>query len=166
VFDSREGGRLPAIAMPEGEPADHLKAGTWIQADTIAELAEKLGLTNLSDTVERFNKFAEIGVDEDFGRGTDEYDMVFTGGPPFLPVDTAPYFAARFVLSDLGTKGGLVIDDHGRVIRDNGEPITGLYATSNSAASIFGPVYPGPGAPLGQALVFASRAVQHITGAS
>ena len=35
VFDSREGGRLPAIAMPEGDPAEHLAAGTWVQADTL-----------------------------------------------------------------------------------------------------------------------------------
>ena len=56
----------------------------------------------------------------------------------------------------------MVIDEHGRVLRTDGDPIPGLYATSNSAASIFGPFYPGPGAPLGQALVFASRAVQHI----
>jgi 3-oxosteroid 1-dehydrogenase len=161
VFDSREGGRLPAIAMPEGDPAEHLAAGTWVQADTLAELSDKLGLTDLTDTVERFNKFCESGVDEDFGRGTDEYDNFFTGGATLVPLETPPYFAARFVLSDLGTKGGLVIDEHGRVLRVDG-PIPGLYATSNSAASIFGPFYPGPGAPLGQALVFASRAVQHI----
>jgi 3-oxosteroid 1-dehydrogenase len=163
IFDSREGGRLPAIAMPEGDPAEHLAAGTWVQADTLAELSEKLDLTNLEDTVERFNKFAESGVDEDFGRGTDEYDAFFTGGNALVPLDSPPYFAARFVLSDLGTKGGLVIDEQGRVLRADG-PIPGLYATSNSAASIFGPVYPGPGAPLGQALVFASRAVQHLMG--
>src|SRR3954452_21120699 len=35
VFDSREGGRLPAIAMPEGDPAAHLAAGTWVQADSL-----------------------------------------------------------------------------------------------------------------------------------
>ncbi len=167
VFDSREGGRLPAIAMPEGDPAAHLAAGTWVQADTLDELAVTLGLTELADTVKRFNSFAESGVDEDFGRGDDEYDTFFAGGAgpnqALTPVDTPPFFAARFVLSDLGTKGGLVTDEHGRVVRDGGEPIAGLYATSNSAASIFGPVYPGPGAPLGKALVFASRAVQHIT---
>ena len=31
-------------------------------------------------TVERFNTFAESGVDEDFGRGADEYDTFFAGG--------------------------------------------------------------------------------------
>ncbi|RZI91704.1 MAG: FAD-dependent oxidoreductase, partial [Microbacterium sp.] len=31
VFDNAEGGGLPAIAMPEGDPADHLAAGTWVR---------------------------------------------------------------------------------------------------------------------------------------
>jgi 3-oxosteroid 1-dehydrogenase len=167
VFDSREGGRLPAIAMPEGDPAEHLAAGTWVRADSLGELAGQLGLTDLESTVQRFNTFAESGVDEDFGRGADEYDVFFAGGSgpnkALVPIDNPPYYAARFVLSDLGTKGGLVTDVHARVLRTDGEPIPGLYATSNSAASVFGAVYPGPGAPLGQAFVFASLAVQHLT---
>ncbi|EFQ82314.1 FAD binding domain protein [Aeromicrobium marinum DSM 15272] len=167
VFDSREGGRLPAIAMPEGEPAEHLAAGTWLRADTLDELAEQLGMPDLVGTVQRFNGFAATGTDEDFGRGADEYDRFFAGGdgpnPALVPLDTPPYLAARFVLSDLGTKGGLVTDEHARVLHEGGRPIRGLYATSNSAASIFGPVYPGPGAPLGKAFVFAARAVDHLT---
>ncbi len=91
----------------------------------------------------------EKGVDEDFGRGEDEYDTFFTGGPgtALTACDQPPYYAARFVLSDLGTKGGLVTDAAGRVLREDGSPIPGLYASSNSAASVFGGVYPGPGAP-------------------
>jgi 3-oxosteroid 1-dehydrogenase len=167
VFDSREGGRLPAIAMPEGDPEQHLAVGTWLRADTVAELAERLGLTDLEATVDRFNGFAESGVDEDFGRGSDEYDTFFAGGSganqALVPIDTAPFYAARFVLSDLGTKGGLVTDEHGRVLRTDGEPIPGLFATSNSAASILGPLYPAPGIPLGLAMVFASLAIQQLT---
>jgi 3-oxosteroid 1-dehydrogenase len=166
VFDSREGLRLPAIAMPEGDPEQHLAAGTWLRADTVAELADRLGLTDLESTIERFNGFAESGVDEDFGRGSDEYDTFFAGGGEpngaLVPIDAPPFYAARFVLSDLGTKGGLVTDQHGRVIRTDGTPIPGLYATSNSAASILGSLYPAPGIPLGLAMVFASLAVQHL----
>jgi 3-oxosteroid 1-dehydrogenase len=168
VFDAREGGRLPAIAMPEGDPAEHLAAGTWVQADTLADLAGRIGVPAavLQSTVSRFNGFAERGVDEDFGRGTDEYDTFFaTGEGPnkaLVPVDTPPYHAARFVLSDLGTKGGLVTDAAGRVLRPDGTPIPGLYAAGNSAASVFGAVYPGPGAPLGSAMVFASLAVRDL----
>ncbi|KAA1420356.1 FAD-binding protein [Nocardioides humilatus] len=171
VFDSREGGRLPAIAMPEGDPADHLAAGTWVQADTIADLAAAIDVDPavLSATVERFNGFAAAGVDEDFGRGEDEYDTFFAGGTgpnkALTPVDQGPFFAARFVLSDLGTKGGLVTDAAGRVL-DAGtrEPIPGLYASSNSVASVFGSKYPGPGAPLGAAMAFASLAVRDLLG--
>ncbi|MDF1604033.1 FAD-dependent oxidoreductase [Nocardioides sp. YIM 152315] len=164
VFDSREGGRLPAIAMPEGDPAAHLEAGTWVRADTVAELAERIGVPAdaLVATVDRFNDLCSNGVDEDFGRGADEYDTFFTGGAGPTPCDRAPFYAARFVLSDLGTKGGLVTDAAGRVLREDGTAIAGLYAAGNSAASVFGPHYPGPGAPLGSAMVFASLAVRHM----
>ncbi len=166
VFDSREGGRLPAIAMPEGDPADHLAAGTWVQADSLEELSARLGLADLVSTVERFNDYCATGVDEDFGRGEDEYDTFFTGGDgpnkALVPVDRPPYFAARFVLSDLGTKGGIVTDASGRALREDGSVIGGLYATSNSAANAFGAFYPGPGAPLGTAMVFGSLAVQDL----
>jgi 3-oxosteroid 1-dehydrogenase len=172
VFDSREGGRLPAIAMPEGDPEAHLAAGTWARADTLPELADLVGVPAdaLTATVDRFNGFCASGVDEDFGRGVDEYDTFFAAGPsadqgpnPALtPCDQPPYLAARFVLSDLGTKGGLVTDARGRVLREDGTPIAGLYAAGNSAASVFGAVYPGPGAPLGSATVFASLAVRDL----
>ena len=156
VFDSREDGRLPAIAMPEGDPAAHLAAGTWVSAATIGELAAAAGLPQdaLAETVERFNGYAAAGVDEEFHRGEDEYDTFFTGGQgpngALSPCDTPPYFAARFVLSDLGTKGGLVTDAAGRVLRADGTPIAGLYAAGNTAASVFGSVYPGPGARWGR----------------
>lgn len=166
VFDNREGGGLPAIAMPEGNRADHLAAGTWVEADSLAELAARLGLANLEATVERFNGFCETGVDEDFGRGGDEYDTFFAGGDgpnkALVGVTQGPFTAARFVLSDLGTKGGLVTDEAGRVQREDGSAIGGLYATSNSAANAFGAFYPGPGAPLGTAMVFGSLAVQDM----
>lgn len=167
VFDAREGGRLPAIAMPEGDPAEHLAAGTWVRADTLEELAAATGLPPdaLVATVSRFNGFCADGVDADFGRGEDEYDSFFTGGPgtALVPCDQPPFHAARFVLSDLGTKGGLVTDPAGRVLRPDGTPIAGLYASSNSTASVFGGVYPGPGAPLGSAMVFASLAVRDLS---
>ncbi|MEV7428024.1 FAD-dependent oxidoreductase [Nocardioides sp. NPDC092400] len=168
VFDSREDGRLPAIAIPEGDHDAHFAAGTWVRADTLEGLAEATGLPvdALTATVARFNGFCESGVDEDFGRGEDEYDTFFAGGTgpnkALTPCDRPPYLAARVVLSDLGTKGGLVTDAAARVLREDGTPVPGLYATGNSAASLFGSVYPGPGAPLGSAMVFASLAVRDL----
>ena len=66
------------------------------------------------------------------------------------------------MLGDLGTKGGLVTDADANVLREDGSAIPGLYAAGNTSASIAGPYYPAPGTPLGTAVVFAYRAVQHL----
>jgi 3-oxosteroid 1-dehydrogenase len=172
VFDSRDGGRLPAISLPPLAPEQHLAAGTWVQAETVAELARRIAVpeTELTATVARFNGFAATGVDEDFARGEDPYDRFFAAGdgpnPCLVPIDRAPFYAARMVLGDLGTKGGLRTDPQGRVLRTDGAPIPGLYAAGNTSASMAGPVYPGPGIPIGTAMVFSSLAVQDMTAAS
>lgn len=102
-------------------------------------------------------------MDEDFHRGEDPYDLFFTGGKPCLvAVDEPPYVAAELVLSDLGTKGGLRTDPDGRVLDGADRPIPGLYAAGNTSASFTGPVYPGPGIPIGSAMAFAYRAVQDM----
>ena len=156
--------------MPEGDPAAHLAAGTWVRADSIAELAERIGVPAdaLEATVERFNGFCETGVDQDFGRGEDEYDTFFAGGEgpnkALTPCTQPPYYAARFVLSDLGTKGGLVTDSAGRVLREDGSVIEGLYATGNATAPVMGRCYPGPGSTIGPAFVWAYIAARHALG--
>ena len=169
VFDDREGGRLPAIAMPEGDLDTHLAAGTWSARTPWRRWPRRRRPAGRAGrAVERYNGYAATGVDEDFGRGGDEYDKFFAGGEgpnkALTPVDRPPYYAARFVLSDLGTKGGLVTDAAGRVLREDRSVIEGLYASSDSAASVFGSIYPGPGAPLGSAMVFASLAVRDMRG--
>ena len=168
VFDARSKGELPAIAMPGGRSADHLAAGTWETADTLSQLARLIGVPEdtLVATVERFNDFAGSGVDEDFHRGEDAYDLFFASGrgpnKALVPVDRPPFYAARLVLSDLGTKGGLRTDTSGRVLREDGTALPGLYAAGNTAASLTGAVYPAPGAPIGTAMVFSSLAVHDM----
>ena len=49
---------------------------------------------------------------------------------------------------------GLVTDADARVLRDDGQPIPGLYAVGNDAQSIMGGVYPGPGITIGPAITF------------
>lgn len=171
VFDARSDGSLPAISLPGGRPEDHLAAGTWVSAGSVEELAERIDVppAELAATVERFNTFAASGVDEDFHRGEDQYDRFFAAGdgpnPALVPLDTAPYYAARLLLSDLGTKGGLRTDTAGRVLGGDGSPLQGLYAAGNTAASMTGAFYPGPGVPIGTAMVFASLAVRDMVDA-
>ena len=55
---------------------------------------------------------------------------------------------------DVSTYGGVVTDAWGRVIRADGAPIAGLYATGVSTASVMGGVYPGAGASIGPSMTF------------
>jgi 3-oxosteroid 1-dehydrogenase len=122
------------------------------------------------ETAERFNRFARQGRDEDFHRGESAYDHWY--GNPKYPnpnlgeVSKPPFFAFRMVLSDLGTKGGLLTDEYARVLRRDGSSIPGLYATGNNSASVMGNDYAGPGATLGPAMTFGWIAAQHIANES
>ena len=142
------------------------------RAGTLMELAQRIGVDgkNLVRTVQEHNRYAETGVDEAFGKGGTEYNQ-FNGDPankpnPCLrPIVEPPYFAVAVYPSTMGTTVGLSTDGDARVLDERGAPIAGLYAVGNDMASLFRGVYVGPGITLGPALVFAYRAVVHMTKA-
>jgi 3-oxosteroid 1-dehydrogenase len=172
VFDGRFSA-LPAITQPAPDPDAFRAAGLWRTCDDLAGLAAQIGVPAgaLQATVARFNEFAASGADEDFHRGEDPYDRFFVSGtaddgagpnPALVPIDRAPFHAVQIVLGDLGTKGGARTNVNGQVLDEQGTPIPGLYAAGNSAASVTGHAYPGPGTPLGSGMTFAYRAARHI----
>ncbi|KAI1813110.1 FAD binding domain-containing protein [Poronia punctata] len=148
--------------MPRQDPKRGLEAGYIHKADTLEELAQKIGIdvTGLMDTIRKFNAMAADGVDTDFGRGNNTYDNYFgdpkVGPNPNLgPIAKPPFYAVEVVPGDLGTKGGLLTDEHARVLKEDGSTIPGLYACGNTSASVMGRTYPGAGSTLGPALTFA-----------
>ena len=163
IYDDREGLVPPVKApnVPLSATDDYIAAGLWKTADTLAELAELIGVPaeNLTATVQRFNEFAATGTDADFGRGDEPYDRSFSGGnSPLVPIEKGPFHAAAFGISDLGTKGGLVTDTSARVLDASGVVIPGLYAAGNTMAPVSGTVYPGGGNPIGASMVFSHLA--------
>jgi 3-oxosteroid 1-dehydrogenase len=86
--------------------------------------------------------------------------------PNLGTIERGPFHAVAIYLSDLGTCGGLVTDEHARVLRAGGTLIDGLYATGNSTASVMGRVYPCGGASIAASFVFGYRAAQHLIGAT
>ena len=62
---------------------------------------------------------------------------------------------------DAAADAGLSTNEHGQVLDNEGQPIAGLYACGNDAASLMRGTYPGPGATIGPAMVFGYRAAQH-----
>ncbi|MGW0593967.1 FAD-binding protein [Streptosporangium sp. NPDC002607] len=172
VMDAKARARYPFAQILPGMPIPEAfyEQGVAFRADTLAELAVKVGMPAdaLAETVERFNRFARAGKDEDFGRGDSAYDRYY--GDPTLRnpnldvIDKAPYYAFRIEAGDLGTKGGLVCDEHSRVLRPDDSVIEGLYATGNTSASVMGNEYAGPGATIGPSIVFGYIAARHAAG--
>ncbi|MDP5181908.1 FAD-binding protein [Blastococcus sp. BMG 814] len=162
VMDAKARARYPFAQILPGMPIpkDFYDAGIAFRADTLAGLAEQIGVPAdaLTATVERFNGFARTGVDADFARGDSAYDRYY--GDPTLEnpnldvIDKGPFYAFRIEVGDLGTKGGLVTDERSRVLRTDGGVIPGLYATGNTSASVMGNEYAGPGATIGPSIVF------------
>jgi len=140
-------------------------------ADTIDELAEKIGVdaANLRAEIDKFNGFARTGRDQDFARGDSAYDRYY--GDPTIhpnnnlaPIEKGPFTAYETVIGDLGTKGGVVTDEHARALREDGSVIEGLYSAGNNSAAVMGHTYPGPGSTIGPASVFGLIAARHMAG--
>jgi 3-oxosteroid 1-dehydrogenase len=171
ILDSRHRARyLFGRTMPGKTPEELITSGFLTRADTIAELAQQCGIdpAGLAATVERFNGFARAGVDEDFHRGQgahDRYqgDWSYKKNASLGELTTGPFYAVALYPGDVGTSGGLLTDEHARVLGAGGEPITGLYAAGNCTASVMGRAYPGPGASIGSSHVFSYVAGQHAS---
>lgn len=169
IFDHRVlrdymvAGSMPGRKKPDSWHDVYLRT-----ADTIEALAVKLNIPpeTLRATVDRFNEFVTAGRDEDFGRGGRAYDR-WLGDPFHGPNATlgdiaqGPFHAVPVMPGDVGTLGGVVTDVEGRVLREDGWPIGGLYATGVSAASVMGRTSPGAGVNVGPSLVWGFVSARH-----
>ncbi len=170
IFDKRVKSRYLVFGIMPGLsiPKTWKEAGFVKEALSIEELAAKISVPShdLIDTIERYNGFAISGQDMDFGKGENPYDNFYGDptrkNPNMAPIDKAPYYAIPIYPGDIGTKGGVKIDEYGRVLTSEHKVIEGLYAAGNASASIMGNTYPGPGATIGPAMVFGYVAAKHI----
>jgi 3-oxosteroid 1-dehydrogenase len=171
IFDDRYRKRYAHVrSHPGWFPRELLKSGRLKQAWTLDDLARLCGIDpiGLAETTERFNTNAAKGLDPDYGRGESAYNRAL-GDPnrkvhPCLgPIDEPPYYAVEVVPGDIGTCGGLVTDEHARVVDQQDAPIPGLYATGNITATVMGRHYLGPGASIANSMVFGYVAAQHAT---
>ena len=96
------------------------------KADSLEELAELLGTENLVATVEQYNADAAAGEDSQFGR--DPANMVALEEGPYYALLTVPYVWS-------GTSGGVRADGEGRLLREDGTAVEGLFL----AGEILGP---------------------------
>jgi 3-oxosteroid 1-dehydrogenase len=162
IIDHRFRSKYILGLIPPGwTPKKYLESGYIKKADTLEKLAVQTGIepSALVSTVKRFNKFARKGRDPDFGRGESVYDRFYGDSrvkpnPCLAPIEKPPFYSVKVYPGDIGTKGGLVTNEHAQVLREDGTIIKGLYAAGNTAASVMGNTYPGPGSTLGPTMTF------------
>lgn len=103
------------------------EAGNCVyKADTLAELAEKMGAENLVATIEKYNADAAAGNDSAFGRAADT--MVALTDGPFYALETVPY-------AYTGSTGGVRVNGEGLLWKEDGSVVESLYL----AGEILGP---------------------------
>ena len=120
-----------------GRKAEELVAeGKVLKADTIAELAEKMGVdpTVLEETVAKFNKAVQEQNDPEFGRPSFTGDMGNLDGTP--EIISAPYYACLRKPAAHITKGGIRVSNECNVLNESGEIIPGLFAAGEVTGDI------------------------------
>lgn len=136
-----------------------IKEGWMYKADTIEELGEFFGLTNLEATVKQYNTYCEKGVDEQFGTN-----------PWYLsPVKEGPFYVVQNEPSAWSTFGGIRIDENCRAMNCENQVIPGLYVCGTDAGSLYySPYYDIPGYCYGlcidSGLIAATEATEYIKG--
>lgn len=126
---------------------EQVERGTVLRADTLEDLAERMGLPRqrFLATVERYNADCDAGADTQFLKRPDV----------LRPLSTAPFYATELRLSHVAvTAVGLRIDSEARVVDDLGQPVGGLFAAGECTGGVVGETYVGSGNSITNAFVF------------
>lgn len=180
IFDATYRHRYPIGLLPPSRvqsddriPAEYRQCNYLTRAETLAELAEKLGINSggLTATVDGFNQDAKLGTDSQFGRGKSASDRYYSDqdnqpNPCLAPIVKPPFYGVAIYPGDLGTKGGLKCNEYAQVLTTDGQIIAGLYATGNCSGAVMGDSYPGAGATIGSAMTFGYIAALHAAQTS
>ncbi|WP_255769062.1 FAD-dependent oxidoreductase [Pseudarthrobacter sulfonivorans] len=163
-------GMITMPHLPRAALRRYIKDGYLYEAETLTGLAAQIGVdaAGLESTVQRYNGFAATGVDEDFHKGELLFGQVAGDpdhgpNPNIGPLLKAPFYAMAVVPTPLATAYGVLTDGNGQALDTQGNPVPGLYAAGNDAASVMGSEYPGAGVQVGSGMTFGWQAARHAT---
>lgn len=148
---------MPPEYKPQFEPntpwdgfqqvLDDCVANGWAYAgSSIEELAEAAGMDPavLQATVDRYNGYCDAGADDFFGKDPAH----------LIPVRTAPFYLVEITYNQLGTVGGIIVNDQFQVLDADRRAVPGLYsAGSDCYGTCWNRNYYGTGDGVGFALV-------------
>ncbi len=110
-----------------------LDSGVVFKGNTLEELATNIGIDkdNFIESVNQYNNAIYEGVDK----------MFFADTKRLVEIKEGPYYAIKFVARNLGTLGGIRINENMQVLNKNHEIIKGLYAAGADAGGMYGKAY-------------------------
>ena len=128
IFDAAAVAREGWVTEPPHVDRAH---GFFFQAETLADLARAIEMKyqrvrmppeHLEETIARYNRFVDNGVDEDFDQPSPAHKIL-----------TPPFFAAWATPVPHDTRAGLRINADCQVVDMNGAVIDGLFCGGESA---------------------------------
>ena len=135
-----------------------IEGGQLVQADTLEELAEGLGLPvdDFVAEVTHYNEMCAAGEDTDFGKEPHR----------LTPVDTAPFYGCKNTGYVLCTLDGIQIDTNLNALTPEGEPIEGLYVIGNDSGCYFANTYPNlsTGMACGRTVTYGRHVGKYLAG--
>ncbi|WP_031548313.1 FAD-binding protein [Oribacterium sp. FC2011] len=158
---SAQSRNIPGYVDKQLEQYGEEGEGLIFKADTIEELADKLGFkdedkTNFLATVERYNELYDKQEDEDFGKMKVRLSEL----------RTAPFYGCWLGASLLTTEQGISINDKTQALDAENKPIPGLYIGGDMSGSFFANNYPClmAGIACGRTLTFAMKSIKEMAG--
>lgn len=148
--------RVPSYYTLKDEMDVALAAGEAFKADTLAELGETIGFSDMSiynKAIEDYLKVLETGEDPLFGKRTD-----------MMPsLDKGPYYAVKVISAIDGTYNGVLVNENMQAMNRDYDIIQGLYVAGQDAGGFFSyPYYEGVGWTQGFAWTSGAVAVRYI----
>lgn len=147
---------IPWQVIQNKHMPDLIENGFLVKADTIEELAKKLGLpvAQLKATVARHNELYRKGEDVDFGKEKHRLSAI----------DKPPFYGAKTTGRVLCTMDGIQIDTNMNAIDTEGNPIPGLYVVGNDSGCYFANEYPNlsTGMACGRTVTFGRHVGQYL----
>jgi len=108
---------------PSADNSAELEMGWYVKADTVRELATKIGRDPdaLEETVNRWNESCAAGEDLEWGRTTN-----------LTPIEGGPVYAVQCFPMCLNTQGGMKRNTKSQVLDRWGKPIPRLYSAGEN----------------------------------
>lgn len=123
---------VPVLDRAKAQFGQAEKEGWGFKADTLAEIADHFGLTNLQASVARYNDICKKGADRDFGKSAMFLTEIRQG---------SGYYAFEYSGSYWCTIGGVKSDADLHILNRNNEIIPGAFVGGNEMGSAFGSTY-------------------------